>query len=180
MASDDSPGVDHASTPNPERDELRRAITELIRAMSVAFRNGPDEAYFEILHGAEAAWLAGSSTERPLPARRGGLSPWQARALSNYIDCHLESQLTTVELASVAQLSMFHFCRAFRESFGQPPHAYVMRRRIERAQGLMLRTAMPLAQIAIECGMADQAHLNKSFRRIVGQSPGEWRRARET
>jgi AraC family transcriptional regulator len=53
-----------------------------------------------------------------------------------------------------------------------------MRRRIERAQGVMLRTSSSLAQIAAECGLADQAHLNKSFRRFVGESPGAWRRAR--
>jgi AraC family transcriptional regulator len=53
-----------------------------------------------------------------------------------------------------------------------------MRRRIERAQGLMLQTNLSLAQIALDCGLADQAHLNKSFRRFVGQSPGAWRRAR--
>jgi hypothetical protein len=71
-----------------------------------------------------------------------------------------------------------HFCRAFRESFDESPHKYVMRRRIERAQGLMLQTNLSLAQIAIECGLADQAHLNKSFRRFVGECPGAWRRAR--
>jgi AraC family transcriptional regulator len=53
-----------------------------------------------------------------------------------------------------------------------------MRRRVERAQGLMLRSDVSLAQIAIDCGFADQAHFNKSFRRILGESPGAWRRAR--
>jgi transcriptional regulator GlxA family with amidase domain len=53
-----------------------------------------------------------------------------------------------------------------------------MRRRVERAQGMMLTTSAPLAQIAAQCGLADQAHFNRIFRRFVGDSPGAWRRAR--
>jgi AraC-like DNA-binding protein len=58
------------------------------------------------------------------------------------------------------------------------PHGYIIRRRVERAQGLMLSTARPLRDIAAECGLADQAHLTRLFRRIVGESPAAWRRAR--
>jgi transcriptional regulator GlxA family with amidase domain len=98
--------------------------------------------------------------------------------VSTYIETHLESAISAADLAELADRSVYHFCRAFRESFSEPPHTYVMRRRIERAQGLMLQTNLSLAQIALDCGLADQAHLNKSFRRFVGQSPGAWRRAR--
>jgi transcriptional regulator GlxA family with amidase domain len=78
----------------------------------------------------------------------------------------------------LANLSRYHFSRAFRQSFEDTPHAYVMRRRIERAQGLMLTSVVPLGQIAVECGLADQAHFTKLFRRLVGESPSVWRRAR--
>jgi AraC-like DNA-binding protein len=98
--------------------------------------------------------------------------------VSAYIEAHLDSKIGAADLAGLAKLSIFYFCRAFRASFGEPPHTYVMRRRVERAQGMMLQTNSSLAQIAIECGLADQAHLNKSFRRFVGESPGAWRRAR--
>jgi transcriptional regulator GlxA family with amidase domain len=53
-----------------------------------------------------------------------------------------------------------------------------MRRRVHRAQGLMLTTTESLSQIAVQCGMADQAHFCKLFRRLVGESPNAWRRAR--
>jgi AraC-like DNA-binding protein len=68
--------------------------------------------------------------------------------------------------------------RAFRESFGAPPHTYLMRRRMERAQDLMLSTETSIGQIALDCGFADQSHLTRLFHKIVGESPAAWRRAR--
>jgi AraC-like DNA-binding protein len=73
---------------------------------------------------------------------------------------------------------MFHFAVAFRNSVGESPREHIIRRRIERAQGLMLSTEKSLSDIAAECGLADQAHLTRLFRRIVGDSPAAWRRAR--
>jgi len=109
---------------------------------------------------------------------RGGLAPWQARIVKTHIDTHLDGNLRTKDLARIVQLSSFHFCRVFRVSFGNSPHTYVTRRRVERAQGLILTTQLPLSQIASDCGFADQAHFTKIFRRLCGESPGEWRRTR--
>jgi AraC-like DNA-binding protein len=109
---------------------------------------------------------------------RGGLAPWQVRRVTGYIEEHLASTIRLQDLAGIARLSHSHFCRAFKESIGHPAHAYVMRRRVQRAQGLMLTTAESLSQIAAQCGMADQAHFCKLFRRLVGESPNAWRRAR--
>jgi AraC family transcriptional regulator len=67
-----------------------------------------------------------------------------------------------------------HFCRAFKESFGTTPHMQIIRLRLELAQRLMLTTAEPLSQIALACGLADQAHLSKLFRREVGETPRSW------
>lgn len=108
---------------------------------------------------------------------RGGLAPWQIRNLLDYIASHFDAVITSRELALTARLSTFHFCRAFRDSFGTSPNVFVSRRRIELAQQLMLTTDASLATIAADCGLADQAHLNKMFRRIVGEAPGAWRRA---
>jgi AraC-like DNA-binding protein len=80
-------------------------------------------------------------------------------------------------LAAVARLSVSHFSRAFRVSFGQPPHGYVMSRRIEKAKRLILSNEpMSLAQVALSCGLSDQAHLSRMFRNLVGESPTAWRR----
>jgi AraC family transcriptional regulator len=108
--------------------------------------------------------------------RRGGLAPWQLRLVFTHVEANLTSVIATKDLAGLAKRSRHHFSRAFRDSVGQSPHAYVMRRRIEHAQALMLGTAHSLGRIAAECGLADQAHLNKAFRRAVGESPGCWRR----
>ena len=119
-----------------------------------------------------------SPTTSPDRVFRGGLAPWQVRTVRSHIDTNLDSVITTADLATLVGLSKYHFSRAFRESFADSPHAYMMRRRIERAQGLMLKTSEPLATIAISCGLADQAHFTRLFRRFVGSTPGAWRRAR--
>jgi AraC family transcriptional regulator len=85
-----------------------------------------------------------------------------------------------VDLARLVRLSVSHFARAFKYTFGYSPHAFLMRRRMERAQGLMLKSSVPLAQIALECGLSDQAHLSRLFLQFTGESPASWRRARVT
>jgi AraC family transcriptional regulator len=109
---------------------------------------------------------------------RGGLAPWQVRTLTTYIDANLNASLSCEVLARVTKLSVSYFARAFKCTFGYSPHVFLMRRRMERAQGLMLNSNAPLAQIAIDCGFADQAHLSRLFLQFTGESPASWRRAR--
>jgi AraC-like DNA-binding protein len=109
---------------------------------------------------------------------KGGLAPWQIRKVMSHIETNLDESIKSGGLAVLLGLSPCHFSRAFRNSFGDSPLEYVIRRRMERAQGLMLSTDAPLSQIALECGLADQAHFSRLFRRIVGESPRAWRRAR--
>ena len=110
------------------------------------------------------------------PCLRGGLAPWQQRTVDRYMRQRLDSPLRVRELAEQVSLSVSHFCRAFKESFGTTPHFHLTRLRLEQAQHLMLMTAEPLSQIALACGMADQAHLSKLFRRTAGETPTCWRR----
>ncbi len=144
----------------PEAQRLTAVVTELFNAVNHALcdERGPAQPCMQ--------------------RARGGLAPWQIRKLITYVDANLDRTITTRCLAEVARLSSFHFCRAFRDSFGVSPHGYVIRRRMERAQGLMLTTNASLGQIAVDCGLADQAHFNKLFRKFAGESPGAWRRAR--
>ena len=107
---------------------------------------------------------------------QGGLASWQARRLRSYIEDKLDSAIRASDLAGLVQLSTSHFFRAFRETFGASPVAYVMKRRMLRAQELMLKSQVSLTQIALECGMCDQAHFSRTFRRIVGINPSAWRR----
>jgi AraC family transcriptional regulator len=107
---------------------------------------------------------------------RGGLAPWQAKRLRSHIEDKLDSSIRATDLAGLVQLSTSHFFRAFRKTFGESPVTYIMKRRIRRAQQLMLTSRLRLAQVALECGMADQAHFSRVFRRIVGTNPDTWRR----
>ena len=107
---------------------------------------------------------------------RGGLAPWQAKRLRSYIEEKLDSSIRATDLAGFVQLSTSHFFRAFRKTFGESPLTYIMKRRIRRAQQLMLTSQLRLSQVALECGMCDQAHLSRAFRRIVGTNPNAWRR----
>jgi AraC-like DNA-binding protein len=109
---------------------------------------------------------------------RGGLAPWQISRVTHHIDASLVSPIRIGNLAEIARLSPSYFCRAFKKSFRMSPHAYILRRRIERAQELMLATDDQLCQIALACGLCDQAHLSRLFRRAIGVSPAVWRRQR--
>jgi AraC family transcriptional regulator len=109
-------------------------------------------------------------------APRGGLAPWQARRVAAYVHLHIGTSLRASELAKLVRLSYSHFNRAFKVSFNETPTAYIMRQRMRLAQDKMLTTGHPLSQVALECGLCDQAHFSRMFRRIVGESPRLWRR----
>jgi AraC family transcriptional regulator len=158
--------------------QLRSMMAELFTAMNSALcgERVPAEACMR-----RAAAILQSVEEPQVPAIsqvRGGLAPWQVRKVTSHIEANLDGPMRSEELAAIVRLNPCHFSRAFRNSFGSSPLEYVIRRRMERAQGLMLSTDAPLSQIALDCGMADQAHFSRMFRRTVGESPRIWRRAR--
>lgn len=105
-----------------------------------------------------------------------GLAAWQIRRVTLYIDAHLASPVKNKDLAAAAKLSCGYFCQAFKDSFGHPPHAYIMRRRVARAKEMLEGTTKPLCQIALDCGFSDQSHFSRIFRRIAGENPRMWRR----
>ena len=119
---------------------------------------------------------AAASESGPQELRCGGLAPWQVTRIKRHVDANLTAKLTTTELAAVLQLSENHFARSFKATIGCPPHAYVIRRRIMHAKALMIDTDTPLSQVALDCGLADQAHLSRLFRRLVGLPPSVWKR----
>ena len=109
---------------------------------------------------------------------RGGLPAWQTRRVIAHVEANLSRRIPVQELARLLWLSATHFCRAFKCTVGASPRDYVLRRRIEVAQALMLTTSEPLSSIAVRCGMCDQPHFTRSFHRIVGETPYTWRRTR--
>jgi AraC family transcriptional regulator len=107
---------------------------------------------------------------------KGGLAPWQLKRVVRHIEGNLSGPVFVEALASVAGLSSGHFCRAFKISVGETPHNFLVRQRVRRAQTLMLNTSDTLSQIACACGLTDQAHLTRLFRKFVGDTPLTWRR----
>jgi AraC family transcriptional regulator len=147
-------------------------------------------ARYELEHDREAAKasLAAASTilqyeiERHSGAKRfesGGLTGWQIARVRAFIDKNLHRRIHTRDLSAVVRRSPAHFSRSFRQTFGEPPHAYVVKRRLEKACHLMVTSSASLSEIALSAGFADQAHLGKLFRHAFGQSPACWRRERE-
>jgi AraC-like DNA-binding protein len=106
---------------------------------------------------------------------QGGLAGWQISRIKEYIDDRLDAAIKSRELARVVNLSVSHFSRAFKQSFGDTPSAYVARRRMDRARELMVTSDTALSQIALNCGLCDQSHFTRMFRRLVGMSPRKWR-----
>ena len=104
------------------------------------------------------------------------LAPWQTRKVKEFIDASLDSTIRLRDCASKARLSASYFSHAFKATFGTTVCDYIRRRRVERAQQLMLLSTDPLSQIALACGFADQAHYCRVFRDVVGLSPNVWRR----
>ena len=106
------------------------------------------------------------------------LLAWQMRRVESHIEAHIEQQIRVADLSGIVDLSEAHFSRAFRLAYGEPPHAYIVRRRVELAAQLMLAGCEPLSEIALKCGFHDQAHLSKQFRQMTGETPAAWRRLR--
>ena len=86
-----------------------------------------------------------------------------------------EAQNTLAELTGLCALSEFHFARAFRASFGLPPHRYLLRRRIQEALRQLPLSANSIASIAMNLGFSSQSHFTKVFREHTGMTPSDYR-----
>jgi AraC family transcriptional regulator len=108
---------------------------------------------------------------------RGGLAPWQVRRAKEILCANLDGRLPLQEVARECRLSVSHFSRAFRHSLGAAPHSWLLTRRVEAAKEKLRDNRLSLSDVALACGFADQSHLTRVFTRVVGVSPGAWRRA---
>ena len=109
---------------------------------------------------------------------RGGLAAWQIARVRAYVDRNLHRTIHIRDLSAIARRSKAHFSRKFKLAVGESPHAYVVRRRLERACHLMMTSAASLSEIALSVGLSDQALLCRLFRLAFGQRPANWRRER--
>ena len=138
------------------------------------------------LHPAQGALLEAASLLRQqvhppaageVPDGRGRLLAWQTRKVRDYIDSHITGRVLIADLCALVQRSEAHFSRSFKRTFGESPHVFLVRRRVELAAHYMLTSTATLSDIALRCGFTDQPHLCKHFRQVTGQTPAAWRRA---
>ncbi len=115
---------------------------------------------------------------RPPEAQNGTLARWQINRVRMFIDAHLTECIRVADLSTLARSSPSYFSAAFKRTFGDSPHAYLIKRRIALAVEQMLGSDAPLSEIAMNCGFADQAHFSRQFRRMMGSTPSNWRRER--
>lgn len=124
--------------------------------------------YAESLGLALAAHLVARHRMPQVPLQ--GLSKAQLQRVTDYVEAHLDQDLSIARLADVAGISASHLKVLFKRSTGLPVHAYIVRRRVERARTLLLRRELPASQIALEAGFAHQSHMVRSLRRVLGSA----------
>jgi AraC family transcriptional regulator len=111
-----------------------------------------------------------------IPQMKGGLAPWQKRRVLELLREHLDGEVKLARLAEECRLSVSHFARSFRRSFGTSAHRYLILHRIDIAKALLSETNNSLVEIAGQTGFSDQAALTRTFAAIVGATPAKWRR----
>jgi len=154
------------------------SVVELLEVARDSFEGDREAAKSSITR---ATFILRSELERREVASKPGvgvgkLAGWQVLRLRIYVDSHLGESIQVSDLSAIACRSTAHFCRAFKRTFDQTPHAYVTARRLHRAKSLMLESSEPLSAIALLCGFTDQPHFSKLFRQHTGETPGAWRR----
>ncbi|MBV8092696.1 MAG: helix-turn-helix transcriptional regulator [Acetobacteraceae bacterium] len=118
--------------------------------------------------------LGGRRAAAELPAR-GGLAAWQQRIAVEYIEANVSEEISLTMLAKLARLSPHHFCRAFKQSFGIPPHRYHRNRRIENAKRLLALPALSITEIGLNIGYSETSAFTAAFRRATGLTPTGYR-----
>jgi AraC family transcriptional regulator len=110
---------------------------------------------------------------------RGGLPVWQQKRVAEFIEAHLAEDVSLAALAELTDLSLYHFARAFKQSFGAPPHRYHMGRRMDHARALLQKPALSVTEIGIETGFRETSSFTRAFRKFTGVTPSAYRRHRQ-
>jgi len=106
----------------------------------------------------------------------GGLASWQTRRVEQLVQDNIDSELSTKRLAEVCALSRGHFCRAFKQTYGMPPHRWVQTQRVERAMERLSKESCSIVDVAIDCGFKDQSHFTRVFKAHTRVTPLTWHR----
>lgn len=157
---------------------LRHLMMSLIRA---ADEGGPlSPTFLDSIGTTFATHLIGQYARKSRHQAKRSLSPlapWRLKRATSFVEANLASPITLVDLSTAAGLSRMHFAAQFRSATGVSPHTYVLQRRVEAAKQLLLNTPLTIRHIACTVGFKSEAHFVNVFRRLVGDSPGRWRRS---
>src|SRR5262245_40707842 len=146
----------------------------------LAVEGGGDRLAVESLANVLAVHLLRHASPPRLPARRadGALPHAKLNAVVEYVEEHLDTQLSLAQMAGAVHTSAYHFARQFKAATGMPPHQYVVARRVERAQQLLRQSDdLSLAEIALGAGFSDQSQLSTHFKRLIGVTPSRFRKS---
>ena len=164
---------------NAPNEDIPTAIPSLIAAAVAAFDADRDTSRRYLLRASALLGVkrgARSAESARRSESRCGLLAWQLNRVFDYIETHLADKITAMDLADLIKMSVGQLFRAFKISAGVTPFRYIARRRLELACTMLRTTRESLSQIAIACGLCDQAYLRKMFRSTIGISPSAWRR----
>lgn len=150
-------------------------VQQLALALAHAATTSAPQIYAQTLQQALMLHLIQNYSTRPANISTSKPAHHRFRRSLDYMDTHLADDIALETLAHLESMSVFHFVRLFRAEVGLPPHQYLIARRVERACYLLQTTALPIAAIAHEVGFANQSHLTRHFKRIVGVTPGQYR-----
>jgi AraC family transcriptional regulator len=144
----------------------------LMQEVATGCKHG--SSFFESLSRA----LAVALVQRLFPTRPALARDPRIERAVRFIDEHFQEKISLKQVAEIANLSPYHFLRSFTATIGISPHDYIIRCRLRHAQRLIVSSARSrlLADIAVEAGFYDEAHLASHFRRVFGQPPGRWLR----
>ena len=106
---------------------------------------------------------------------KGGLSPKVSALVRDYMQANFHRQIYLSELAELAQLSEYHFCRMFKQSLAQTPQAYLLSIRIEQVKLRLHNKLESISDAALHCGFSNQSHMGRYFKKLVGISPRQYR-----
>jgi len=157
------------SKPNNPLDQASKSGSVMVSSTSCA-RVEPGLAIVSRLLAREFG-----SIDRAATRRRASLPAWRVKRAIDYIDAHLSEQLSLSDIAQSAGLSRMHFAAQFRAATGMRPHEFLLRRRVERAQTLLMRPRLTSLDVALSTGFRSQAHFTTVFKRLVGETPARWR-----
>lgn len=159
-----------------ERNERLTHLLGLMETELMAPGFGSSLMIDGLIRAIAAVLVRYDTTQQQRECERIHLTPLKLKRVVDYVESHLETNIGLEDIARAAELSPYHFSRVFKLTTGETPYHYLRSRRLDRARKLLATGSLPLAELALACGFANQSHFTAAFTREMGMSPGRFRR----